>query len=211
MIATWSPRLSPVRIEYSRTLLRSLARREDQPDHFGLLYGEHSSWGARVLAANPQPGLRVVGSFAARARGEIFLTESDLERLHGLDPRAIALVIAGDNGGFFVREREGSMRTIKSYQEFPVRPPRSKAMRRESRWVALVLAAIMAIAILVWPSQAFTIQGQPGAVRIAIRRGTAGHLEIVDGPERHWIAISPTLTSVVYSPRTTDVKVRLVR
>ena len=76
---------------------------------------------------------------------------------------------------------------------------RVKTMRRQSHWVALALASVMAIAILAWPSQAFTIQGQPGAVRIAIRRGSAGHLEIVDGPERHWIAISPTLTSIVYS------------
>ena len=123
MIATWSPLLSPIRIEYSRTLLRSLARREDQPDHHGLLYGERDWSGARASSRRSRSPARVVGSFAARARGEVFLTESDLERLHGLDPRSIALVIAGDNGGFFVREPEGSMRTIKSYQEFPVRAP----------------------------------------------------------------------------------------
>jgi hypothetical protein len=73
-------------------------------------------------------GLEPVGIYATRWRGEVFLTEEDLLRLETLDAESgssagIALVIAGGQGGFFVRELDSSMQTIKSYQEVPIRPP----------------------------------------------------------------------------------------
>lgn len=202
-----------MRIEYSRDLLRSLARAEDQPDSAGLLYGSRASDGVRVLSTKPQRGLRAIGSFSARARGEVFMTESDIARLHGLDPRAFGLVIAGSNAGFFVREPDGSMQTIKSHQEFQIRSPvRTNAKWPAMPWLPLAAASIVAIAILVWPSRSLTIESRDGAVRIALHKRPAGaHLEITDGPERHSIPISPSLTSVVYSPVTRDVHVRLIR
>ncbi len=91
----------------------------------GRLFGMPIDGGFRIVAAHhhsansePEPaGLEALGIFASRVRGEVFLTESDLERLCHLP---IALVVAGGRAGFFVREPDGSMLTILSYQEFPV-------------------------------------------------------------------------------------------
>src|SRR5258708_358249 len=120
-MAIWCPPRSPLRIEYERDLLRVLPPKDNEPDSAGILYGTRGEGSVHVLSHKPQNGLALVGVFSARARGEVFLPEEDLVRLEALDsPSAIALVIAGDAGGFFVREPDGSMQTIKSYQEFPV-------------------------------------------------------------------------------------------
>jgi len=125
----WFPTQSPVRIEYSRELLRLLLPRQDGEYSSGVLYGTSTSGAVRVISARPRADLEPVGIFAARWCGEVFLTEPDILRLENMDqetesPAAtggIALVIAGGYGGFFVRERDGSMQTIQSYQEFPIR------------------------------------------------------------------------------------------
>ena len=51
--------------------------------------------------------------------GEVFLTEKDLEfaEWNGAD---VALVLAAEQGGFFVREADGSILAIRSHQEFAV-------------------------------------------------------------------------------------------
>lgn len=204
----WAPPLSPIRVEYSRDLLRSLIRERDQPDASGLIYGVRIPGGVRALASKPRKGLRVIGSYSARARGEIFLTESDLVHLDSLDPRSIALVIAGSSAGFFVRQTDGSIQTIKSYLEFPIRAPLPRPQL--PAWLPLAFAAAASVAILVWPSQAFTIHQQNGALRIQLHRAH-GLLEIADGPERRSIPLSPGLASILYAPQTSDVRIRLLR
>lgn len=149
-----------------------------------------------------------MGSFSARARGEVFLTESDVERLDGLDRKAIALVIGGGIAGFFVREPDGSMQTIKSYQEFTIRAPRLR--QPLPHWLPLAIAYTISFALLAWPAQSFTIYQQDAALRIQLHHAT-GLLEITDGPNRRSIPISPSLTSVLYSPQTSDVHIRLIR
>jgi hypothetical protein len=124
----WFPAQSPVRIEYSRELLRLLLPRQDGEYSSGVLYGARAAGTLRVISARPRPDLEPVGIFAARWCGEVFLTEPDILRLETMDEElgsgdSIALVIAGGYGGFFVRELNGSMQTIQSYQEFPVRAP----------------------------------------------------------------------------------------
>ena len=311
----WFPPQSPVRIEYSRELLRLLLPRQDGEYSSGVLYGARTARALRVISARPRAGLEPIGIFAARWCGEVFLTEPDILRLENLDEElesvdSIALVIAGGHGGFFVREPNGSMQTIQSYQEFPIRAPSLQPARaaklfgfatqatrvklvnfakswkltnpwkRWTRWkrvihvagaklavhanlmkeitrlkqgrlakrlmlvkqvmlvkqamlvkqvkrvkewmpVALVAAAVIVLTgcVLLPPpyfshSSPFTIQERDGQLRIALTPGAlspGARLQIVDGEERRSIAISPSLTSVLYAPRTRDVHITLVR
>jgi hypothetical protein len=205
-----------LRIEYPPDLLRNLPPRDDQADAVGTLYGERTSRALRVLATGPAPNLQPVGIFAARIRGEVFLTEGDLERLEAMeDSLAIALVIAGSTGGFFVREPDGSMQTIKSYQEFPIAPPAPKILRVPKRWRPFVLAlatVAAAMTILAWPSRPFAVHQRDGQLQILLRReiSRGARLEIVDGAAHRSIPITPSLSSVVYTPVTHDVHIRVV-
>ena len=216
-LRVWSPLRSALRIEYSRDLLRELIPRDQQVDVFGVLYGSRTSGSVRVLAAQRTADLVPVGVFAARVRGEVFLTENDIERLEALEnPGAIALVIAGEAGGFFVRESDGSMQTIKSYQEFPVRAPAPKSVRAPKSWFPLALpltAASAVLTVLAWPSRAYSVHEQDGQLRIDLRSAarSGATLEIVDGKGRRVIPITPFLTSVVYTPATHDVRINILR
>jgi len=67
-------------------------------------------------------GLEKIGIFVRRAEGEVFLTEADLERFEG-QRAAVALVVAGNRAGFFVRQADGSIQTIRSHEEFTFSPP----------------------------------------------------------------------------------------
>ncbi len=126
---TWAPPESPLRIEYSAQVLQEVRLESKHGDAGGVLFGVRHGNEVRVLAArglvddrDPRlAGLDPVGIFAARTRGEIFLAESDLERFEEFrGPGAVALVVSGARGGFFVREAGGSMLAVKSYLEFPV-------------------------------------------------------------------------------------------
>ncbi len=113
----WAPPRSPLRIDYSTELLHELLRASDSGDACGPLFGMRNGNFVWILAAHRLAGAAPVGIFVARARGEVFLTESDLAFLEaqGAD---LALAVAGGKGGFFVRERDGSIQTIQSYEEF---------------------------------------------------------------------------------------------
>jgi hypothetical protein len=221
-MAIWCPPRSPLRIEYDRDLLQVLPPKEHEPDSAGILYGTRFKGFVRVVSQKRKSGLEPVGVFSARARGEVFLPEADLVRLEALDsPSAIALVIAGDAAGFFVREPGGSMQTIKSYQEFPIRRHQRRKALAKRPWIPLAFAAgvvsVAVMTILAWPASAFTIQlsDQPsdGQMHIRLHRNATpgARLLIVDGGERRSVSITPDLTSIVYSPRTSDVHVRLIR
>jgi hypothetical protein len=223
-LRVWSPPRAALRIEYSLELLAELARRhselESQENTHGVLYGTRSAGIVRILAVRPVAGLEPLGVFAARVRGEVFLTEEDLERLETLEnqtaqnPAAIALVIAGRTGGFFVRELDGSMQTIQSFQEFPIRPSALKTAGSVKTLLSLgIAAAALVMTALAWPSRAFTIQERDGQMQIvlngAVVRGA--RLDIVDGASHRSIPITPSLTSVVYTPATRDVHISVVR
>lgn len=212
-LCQWSPLKSSVRIEYPRDFPRTLTSANEQVDVFGTLYGTREAGVVRVVAVRPKAHLEPVGVFAARVRGEVFLTEDDLERLETLDNSgAIALVIAGDTAGFFVREPDGSMQTIQSYQEFPIRDIARKPVRASRPWVPLTVAAAAAMTILAWPSHAYSVHEDSGQLRISLRLKDQGtQLEIIDGKERRVIQITPSLTSVIYTPHTHDVRVRIIR
>jgi hypothetical protein len=218
-LRVWAPIKSPVRIEYAREiprdLVRDLARHDDQPDMTGVLYGHRVARCIRVISTVQLEGLHPVGVFSARARGDVFLTEDDLARLealHSVD--AIALVIAGNMGGFFVREPGGAMQTIKSYQEFPVR----KILRRKPpqirEWLALAAATVVAIALFAWPTNPIEIRTESNALRIRLHRAAVtdgARIQIVDGAERRSIPITRGLSSIVYAPLTHDVRITVTR
>ena len=116
---TWAPPRSPLRIEYSTELLREVLTASGSRDARGLLFGMRNGKDVWILAANQLTGAAPVGIFVARIRGEVFLTESDLEFLE-TQQADLALAVVGAKGGFFVREADGSIQTILSHEEFSI-------------------------------------------------------------------------------------------
>src|SRR5258706_5089245 len=118
-IRIWSPAQSRVRIEYSSHLLREVLRESTSGEGSGVLFGVKHDNEVRVVAALSLAGLEAVGLFFVRARGEVFLTEANLAQFEEFGD-GVALVTAGPRGGFFVREDDGSIQSVQSYQEFAV-------------------------------------------------------------------------------------------
>lgn len=111
-LRVWCPPESPVRIEYPKALLSEISAPAS-----GVLWGVRDGDSVQISKRNYSRG-QLVGKFFSRIRGEVFLTESDLAELDQMDlPDPIALVVAGSKAGFFVRCRDGTMQTVKSYQE----------------------------------------------------------------------------------------------
>jgi hypothetical protein len=217
----WAPPESPVRIEYSDEVLRQAARHEK-----GMLYGVRNLAEIRVLAARREAyqdaaspnRLELLGTFAFRARGEVFLTEINLHHLERA-AGSIALVIAGPNAGFFVYQPDGAIQTIKSYLEFPLtdRPP-APAPRRDRRKLSISLACI---ALLAAPLIAHTVpRSRPlnlnvheyaGQLRISWNPDAfaSARLEISDGADRTWIPVPHDLASATYVPLSGNLQIRL--
>lgn len=143
----WNPPQSPVRIEFPPQLPADLAREscsETRGSLYGLLLGGeirvHSAKADTSVppdrsrnAGNPPPASEKVGLFVYHPDGEVFLSESDLERFES-QRAAVALVIAGDRAGFFVRQADGSIQSIRSHEEFPLissEPPEEAAEMTE--------------------------------------------------------------------------------
>lgn len=219
----WAPRESAVRIEYSSEVLREAARAEK-----GVLYGKRDGATFRVTAARrEQPvegdprlaSLDLLGTFASRPRGEIFLTDSDIEHLE-LTGGSIALVMAGTNAGFFVYEPDGAIQTIKSYREFSFADPpaKEKLLAFPKQRIALACVAVFACALalgefLRTPPLALAVHEDAGQLLICWNRNTfaaPARLEISDGSWHDWIPVYSDLSSATYVRRTTDVQVRLI-
>ncbi len=154
---TWSPPGGDVRIEYSETLLREvrgfILRTIFRACCSGSLRNGMVVLTAAKLTSDDAPiGLEPVGIFSARLRGEVFLTESDLQRFERVESdAAVALVVAGARAGFFLHEPDGSLRSIKSHREIPIAGGTVQA----KRWappVAVFAAAILAVPSLALPA-----------------------------------------------------------
>jgi hypothetical protein len=222
---TWAPSGSPVRIEYSLDLLKQLRFNSAEGDQSGFLWGAKVENSVRVVASRPSAGLDTVGVFVVRTRGEVFLTESDLERLGSFN---IALVMVGSKGGFFVREPGGSIQTIRSYQEFLMAPPpKTKPLERRRvyswAWACLGLLALLAVPLMAqsyWrpllahPPVILTVREEAGQLAIGWDPemvGRHGRLEILDGAGQTTVPISsPALASVTYAHDSEKVEVRLI-
>jgi hypothetical protein len=182
------------------------------PQPTGVLFGTRKDDTLRILSWRPCParpdevarllaefradpdllGLEPLGWFVLHARGDISLAAADLEVYGGCfgAPWQVALVLrpgrqATVRAGFFVRARDGSLRTESSYREFtlltphgsePAEPPPPRLLapsRRTFRWLWLApgfLAIITAVVLLRSRSQS-VLPSPPPAFAFRITEG----------------------------------------
>jgi hypothetical protein len=241
---TWAPSQSSIEIEYSDDLIREVRLTSLLGNASGVLYGTRNGNCIRLAASRRAlgqggfegdpglAGLDPIGTFFARPRGQVFLTESDLERFERSDG-AVALVVAGTRAGFFVYEADGSIETIKSQGEFfvPEIAPLARAVEppkfvlepsRPGGWVWMVPVAVAAMALVLitqsyWqrrPAIGLTAQDQAGQLRIRWNPDAASDpagvtLQIADGGAHMSIPISTEFASATYVRRTWDVQIHL--
>jgi hypothetical protein len=252
----WCPPQSLLRIEFPPELLRDVRLSSAPPARSfplrwiprlnravaqsgGLLFGVRQENEVRVLTAhaNEHPdGLDPVGIFVWRARGEVFLTDEDLanfEKHQGV----LALVIAGDQAGFFVRESDGSVQAIRSHEEFQVADAASRtsgekdaadevpapasrgwqyAWKRMGACAALLAVPAGAFAYLrpLLPSLplALAIREEAGQLVIgwnADALAGSGRLEIQDGGKRTILMLPADASGATYGRQGDEVEVRL--
>ena len=255
----WCPPRSPLRIEFPPELLhnvrlegreavRASPVRWTPPFHrianqsSGLLFGLRHEDEVRVLAARGEEsgatpeGLTPVGTFVCRARGEVFLTDDDLahfEKHQGV----LALVVAGGQAGFFVREPDGSVQAIRSHEEFKVADvatrlaPGGTASAIEMpapapHWWAAWKRAVACAGLLAVPAGAFAylrpllphspialaLREEAGQLVIGWNAGAlmeGSRLEIQDGSERTILILPAGTSSATYGLQGGDVEVRL--
>jgi hypothetical protein len=116
-------------VEFSAALVQDVAITTGE-EASGVLYGSRVGHDVRLSAVRATAddtdpalaGLSSVGIYVHRVSGEVFLTETDLERFE-TSKADVALVVAGDRGGFFVRESGGAVQSIRSHEEFSIRQP----------------------------------------------------------------------------------------
>ena len=207
-------------------VLREAARHER-----GLLYGIRDGATVRLIAARRDQANRddrlarldLLGIYALRARGEIFMTELDLEHLERTGG-SLALLVAGIQAGFFVYEPDGVIQTIKSYQEFSLfdRPPepapvRKKRFDRKKLWISLACLAALAVPVIAPGFQparplALSVRADARQLKISWTATTfaSARLEIADGAARTWIPVPADLSSATYVPVTGDVSIYLI-
>ena len=257
----WCPPRSPLRIEFPPELLREVRQEGGEPSaslprrwrprfnravnqSSGLLFGVQHEDEVRVLAARGEhgdttpEGLAPVGTYVCRARGEVFLTDDDLanfEKHRGI----LALVVAGGQAGFFVREPDGSVQAIRSHEEFQVadaaarpvsrgtgaafeRPsPASHGWRQHIWKRAAAFAGLLAIPacgfayfkpLLPQLPIALAIREESGQLRIGWNAGAltqGSRLEISDGSARTILMLAADTSSATYGLVGGDVEVRL--
>jgi hypothetical protein len=197
----WSPPQSPIRVEYLPGLFQEALEAGS-----GTLYGHVLDRTIRIT--NDETGGAPVGIFTARARGEIFLTEEDLQRFESAQAH-VALVIANGRAGFFVRQADGSIQSIRSHQELAA--PDSAA-RKWTQLPAAALALVMIALIAAWAMRpqplALSIREDAGQLRIAFTR-SSGQIEISDGAATHSLPLDRSTTSLTYAPQSADIQIRL--
>lgn len=258
----WCPPQSPLRIEFPPELLRDIRLEGAQParafpsrwrpffhrdlnQSSGVLFGVRHEDEVRVLTARGDPadagdakldGLAPVGTFVCRARGEVFLTDDDLanfEKHQGV----LALVVAGGQAGFFVREPDGSVQAIRSHEEFQVADAASQPASGEADAVAELPApaprirptwkrAVACAGLLAIPAGAFaylrpllphlpialSLREEAGQLVIGWNAGAVtegGRLDIQDGSDRTILMLAAGTSSATYGLRGDDVEVRL--
>ncbi len=258
----WCPPQSPLRIEFPPELLHDIRLKGAQPARAfpsrwrpffnrdlnqsrGVLFGVRHKDEVRVLTARGNPpdardvkldGLSPVGTFVCRARGEVFLTDDDLENFEK-HQGVLALVVAGGQAGFFVREPDGSVQAIRSHEEFQVADAAARPASGETDAVAELPApaprfrhawkrAVACAGLLAIPAGAFAylrpllphlpialaVREEAGQLVIGWNAGAVtegGRLEIQDGSDRTILMLAPGTSSATYGLQGDDVEVRL--
>jgi hypothetical protein len=208
-IRTWAAPESPFRIEYSPALLREVRISSGGVDAFGVLYGIRHGDTIRLIATRGRAGLDPVGVFASRVRGQVFLTEADLERFEKANA-CVAMVISGETGGFFVRDRDGSLETVRSYQEFSIHGQQVAIVKRRRVWWPWAACLALIPLLFLRPHHAplaLHLRESDGQLKISWTGPTSETLTILDGGERTYVAISPSQTTATYARRSGDVTV----
>jgi len=242
----WAPQKSPVKIEFPPELLRDIRSETTQDHDRGYLFGVRRGNDVRALAARRAPqaddpglsGMEPLGMYISRVRGEVFLTDSDLEQLERLDAR-IALVVAGDRAGFFVCEADGTVQAVRSHEEFWVADvsARPEALKRAPttaaagphpwippmqpwKWAAAMLALVAGPLaglgylrpLLPQPPLHLTLRETNGQLVVEWDPQAAqagGRLEIADRSGRNVLVVPPGSTSTTYAHHNGDVEIRL--
>lgn len=232
----WDPPVSPIVIEFPSDLGSKLPTTASNAS--GILYGMRSGSILRLSGLEPEPDASAVGVWVKRKRGDIFLTDEDLERF-AQSKALTALVIIGNRAGFFVREADGSLQSARSYEEFSLAPsPRDKGpltvavakrlpkkgrRRRNSaaKKFAMAAAGLMIAALLpvagysYWKPKAASaplalqLREKEGEVWITWNPGIRGIIEITDGDRRQLNRITPIDFSLRYYRQSDDVQVML--
>jgi hypothetical protein len=188
-------------------------------DAFGVLYGVRHGETVRIVSTRGRAGLDPIGVFASRVRGEVFLTEQDLERFEKAEA-SIALVISGEKAGFFVRNASGSIETVRSYEEFSIHDgpvavattPATPALKKRSwRWayVLALLPLLYCIPHRPDPPLAVALREDAGQLRISWSLPQKETLMILDGGDLTTISIKPEQSMLTYARRTGDVVVKI--
>ena len=200
----------------------------------GALYGSRHGREIRVAALRNPVGeeQEKLGVFVSRIRGEVFLTEADLAYLKEQET-SLALVVAGKRAGFFVREPDGSIQTVRSHEEFPVavEPPRRRLLpasaQTRKRIPAGAMAGFLTLAVLplaalaVLPvransaSQGFLasdleVHDVGSQLRISWVPVQNGVLTVKDGEKRVSIPVDASQSSVTYAMQGDEVDVSLL-
>jgi hypothetical protein len=155
-----------------------------------------------------------VGVFASRVRGQVFLTEEDLERFDRAEA-AVALVVSGQKGGFFVRDAAGSIETVRSYEEFSLQaqsaPAVVKVVKRRVAWTwcLALLPLLYFIPRAPHKPQSISLREDSGQLRIRWNLPVNATLTILDGSAETSIAIHPGQSMLTYARRTGDVVARI--
>lgn len=215
-IRSWEPPESPLRIEYSPALLREIRIANTAADSFGVLYGIRRGNTISLVATRGRYGLEPLGVFASRIRGQVFLTEEDLERFERAEA-CVALVISAERGGFFVRDAAGSIETVRSYEEFSIHTQPAVAPLKvvERRWSwAWSLALIPLLSLFFIPRHrqpplALKLGDDAGQLSIAWNVPIDSTLTVLDGRAETSVAIHRGLSKITYARRTGDVTVRI--
>jgi hypothetical protein len=199
-------------------LLREIRIASAGEDAFGILYGVRRADAINgdtinLVATRGRAGLDPLGIFAFRIRGEVFLTEQDLERFEKADA-CVALVIAGENAGFFVRDDEGSLETVRSYEEFPVHGiPIVHPFKVETRnWKWAWSLALLPLLFLIprHPTPlSVNVREDSGQLRISWNRPGQTALTIVDGGQRIDVPLDPQQSTLTYARKSDDVTVEM--
>jgi hypothetical protein len=212
----WCPPRSSVCIDFPPELLVELRPRAETIETTGFLYGSRQDSELCIHGIRPEPsnGPERVGIFVSRLRGEVFLTESNLEIFEN-ENALVALVVAGEKAGFFVREPDGSIQSVRSHEEFPV-PSQIPAPSSRGKWGWAVVAAFaLALLLPVFPQRppqqpALQVSGEGKELHIVWRAGEHAILEIHDGEQRVAIPVSPDQSNATYARRTSTVEVSLI-
>lgn len=207
----WHPPESPCRIDFPEDLPCRL-----HPETAGLLYGHID--GSTIQIASSEVGGDPVGIYISRARGEVFLTDSDIARFEE-SGAATALVVAGEKAGFFVRSSDGSLQSLRSFEEFSVSRARSSRVRIVARYKGTFAAALLLLTILLVagiaylgrpvPPTGLTVRENGDQLLISWRPGRPGLLEISDSGQITSVRFPADRCVATYIRRGGDVRVKL--